>query len=40
MGRSNRRRRKLYFHSAIVFGLIVSAIFGFALYWFSRVHLP
>jgi hypothetical protein len=39
MGRSNRRKRRQYFRSAIIVGLIVSAILGFALYWASRPHL-
>jgi hypothetical protein len=39
MGRSNRRRHKQYFHSAIVVGLIVSAILCALLYYFSQPRL-
>lgn len=39
MGRSNRRKRKQYFRSAVVVGVIVSAILCSLLYYFSRPHL-
>jgi Na+-driven multidrug efflux pump len=39
MGRSNRRRRKQYFHSALIVGLIVSAILCGLLYYFSQPRL-
>jgi hypothetical protein len=39
MGRSNRRRRKQYFHSALIVGVIVSLILGVLMYYFSRPRL-
>jgi len=39
MGRSNRRKRRQYFRSALLFGAIVSVILGSLLYYFGRLHL-
>jgi Na+-driven multidrug efflux pump len=39
MGRSNRRKRKQYFRSAIIFGILVSVVLATLLYYFSRPRL-
>jgi hypothetical protein len=39
MGRSNRRRRRQYFRSALIVGALVSLILCSLLYYFSRPHL-
>jgi hypothetical protein len=39
MGRSNRRRRRQYLRSAIVVGILVSAILCSLLYYFSQPRL-
>ena len=39
MGRSNRRRHRQYFRSALIVGAIVSLILGSLLYYFSHPRL-
>jgi hypothetical protein len=39
MGRSNRRKHRQYFRSAILVGIVVSVVLASLLYYFSRPHL-
>jgi hypothetical protein len=39
MGRSNRRRHRQYFRSALLVGIVVSLILGSLLYYFSQPRL-
>jgi len=36
MGRSNRRRHRQIFRWSLAFGLIISALFAFLLYYLNR----
>jgi hypothetical protein len=38
MGRSNRRKHRQFLVAGVIVGCLVSAVFGYLLYFFSRYH--